>query len=269
MRQMCKCLIKSVHLAVAAFSVSLAIANVSPSASAAEIRNGVPILVYHRFGPVAADSMTVTTAVFQKQLEWLRGHQVQILPLRMIVDSVRGTGLPIGGRAVVITVDDAHRSVYADLFPLIKRLRFPVTLFVYPSAVSNAPYAMTWPQIEEMAKTGLVDVQSHTFWHPNFKHEKARLSPDKYRVFVESQFLRSKAIISEHVKSRVDMLAWPFGIHDPELEKMAENAGYIAAFTLDRRPVLKGSSPLSLPRYLITDGDRGARFAAIASGTAK
>ena len=32
------------------------------------------ILVYHRFGPVVADSMTVRTATFRWQLEYLREH---------------------------------------------------------------------------------------------------------------------------------------------------------------------------------------------------
>ncbi len=37
---------------------------------APEVR--VPILLYHRFGPVASDSMTVTTAVFKSHLEYLK-----------------------------------------------------------------------------------------------------------------------------------------------------------------------------------------------------
>jgi hypothetical protein len=69
---------------------------------------------------------------------------------------------------VAITVDDGHRSVYTDLYPRIVRLRQPVTLFIYPSAISNAPYALTWAKLSEMARSGLVDEQSHTYWHPNF-----------------------------------------------------------------------------------------------------
>jgi peptidoglycan/xylan/chitin deacetylase (PgdA/CDA1 family) len=44
---------------------------------------------------------------------------------------------------VAITVDDGHLSVYTELYPLILKHRPPVTLFIYPSAISNASYALT------------------------------------------------------------------------------------------------------------------------------
>jgi hypothetical protein len=59
------------------------------------------------------------------------------------------------------------------------------------------------------------------------------------------------------------MLAWPFGIHDAELAEAASRAGYVAAFTMERRHARPGADCLALPRYLINDFDRGARFAAI------
>jgi hypothetical protein len=33
------------------------------------------------------------------------------------------------------------------------------------------------------------------------------------------------------------MLAWPFGIYDDDLIATASQSGYVAGFTLDRRPV--------------------------------
>lgn len=236
-------------------------------AAAPDTATRIPILVYHRFGPVVADSMTVTTPVFEQQLAWLRDHDYRIVPLRTAIDALRGAGEHNLGRAVTITVDDGHRTVYTELFPLIKRYRFPVTLFIYPSAISNASYAMTWEQIAEMVRSGLVDVQSHTYWHPNFHREKVRLKPGDYKAFVANQLLRAKKVLVDHFHSEISMLSWPFGIVDPELEQMAREAGYVAGFTLERRPAQPNADPLALPRYLMTDQDRGARFAAIAAGT--
>ncbi len=236
------------------------------SLSAQQEAGRVPILVYHRFGPVVADSMTVTTAVFEEQLSWLRSHDYRIIPLRTLVERLGDPSSELPSRAVVLTADDGHESVYTEMFPRIRRDRFPVTLFIYPSAISNASYALTWEQLAEMVGTGLVDVQSHTYWHPNFHQERARLSPDAYRTLVMTQLTRSKQVIGRRLGTAVDMLAWPFGIHDPELERWAEEAGYRAAFTLERGPAKHGANLLALPRYLMTDGDRGARFAAIVEG---
>jgi peptidoglycan/xylan/chitin deacetylase (PgdA/CDA1 family) len=226
----------------------------------------VSVLVYHRFGPVVADSMTVTTTVFEQQLAWLRAHDYEIISLRAFVDSLRDPAIALPPRAVVITADDGHKSVYTEMLPLIRRYHFPVTLFIYPSAISNADYALTWDQLTEMSRTGLIDVQSHTYWHPNFHQERMRRSADDYRAFVMMQLTRSKQVIEQHIGKNVDMLAWPFGIHDPELEQWAALAGYRAAFTLERGIAGRETSLLALPRYLMTDLDRGARLAAIVEG---
>ena len=115
-----------------------------------------------------------------------------------------------------------------------------------------------------MLRAGGIDVQSHTFWHPNFRIEKARLGAAEYQAFVDSQLVRSKERIAARLGIRPpDLLAWPFCIHDPELAQAARRAGYTAAFTLERRHAQPGTDCFALPRYLMTDHDRGARFAAI------
>lgn len=258
----------SLRAVVAALLAATAALLVSPAPVLAQAEaGGVPILVYHRFGPVVADSMTVTTAVFEEQLAWLRSHDHPIVPLRALVAHLRDRAAPLPARAVVLTADDGHESVYSEMLPLIRRYRFPVTLFIYPSAISNASYALTWEQLAEMVGTGLIEVQSHTYWHPNFHHERARLSPDSYRAFAMMQFTRSKEVIARRLGMEVDMLAWPFGIHDGELERWAAEAGYRAGFTLERSAAAPGANLLALPRYLMTDLDRGARFAAIIEGS--
>lgn len=215
----------------------------------------VPILLYHRFGPVVADSMTVTTPVFESHLEYLRENGYTVIPLRQLVNYYLGHGQLPPPKSVVVTADDGHKSVYTDMFPLIKKYRIPVTLFIYPSAISNASYAMTWDQLREMKKSGLIDIQSHTYWHPNFKKDKRRLSPSAYGKSVDMQLKKSKEKLEKELGTRVDMLAWPFGIYDEDLKKEAVADGYIAAFTMERRHSRISDNIMTLPRYLMTDRD--------------
>jgi thymidylate synthase ThyX len=146
--------------------------------------------------------MTVRSSVFEGQLETLKREGYTVIPLRALVAHVRGTGPPPPHRAVVLTVDDAHRSVYSDMLPILRRHRVPVTLFVYPSAVSNAAYALTWEQLRELRATGLVDVQSHTYWHPNFLEEKRRLSAQAY----EQLLLRMRGHSLAEVRACADAM---------------------------------------------------------------
>jgi peptidoglycan/xylan/chitin deacetylase (PgdA/CDA1 family) len=153
------------------------------------------------------------------------------------------------------------------MLPLVQRYRVPVTLFVYPSAVSNAAYALRWEQIRQLQETGLFDIQSHTYWHPNFRREKRRLAPEQYRQFVAQQLRRAKDTLEGQLGVTVNLLSWPFGIYDDELIAHAAAAGYVGAVTLDRRPATPMDRVMALPRYLMTDGDRGRRFARLVAGS--
>jgi len=215
----------------------------------------VPILLYHRFGPFVSDGMTVTTSTFESHLQYLKNHGYTVIPLRHLVDYYLGKMVSLPSPSLVITADDGHKSVYTDMFPLLRKYQVPVTLFLYPSAISNASYAMTWNQLREIKETGLFDFQSHTFWHPNFKEERKRLKTAEYEFFVEKQLKKSKEKLQRELDVKVDMLAWPFGIYDDWLIRKGIDAGYMAGFTMERRHTSPSENIMALPRYLIVRND--------------
>lgn len=234
--------------------------------SAANAQFQIPILVYHRFGATAADSMTVTVSLFESHLKYLRDNGYQAIPLRQFVEFRSKGGPELPRRAVVITADDGHRSVYTQLLPLARKYSLPVTLFIYPSAISNANYAMTWDQLADLKQTDLFDIQSHSFWHPNFNDEKRRLKHDEYEKFVRTQLVKSKQTLEKKLQTHVDMLAWPFGIFDDDLIGKAREAGYQAAFTIEGRHAAPGDSIMALPRYLVTQAFQIKLFAELMGG---
>src|ERR1039457_4387166 len=195
-----------------------------PAISADSFR--VPILLYHRFGATVVDGMTITTPVFESHMKYLHDNGYTVIPLRQLVDHYRGKGPAPKPKSVVIVEDDAHKSVYSEMLPVIRRYRYPVTIFTYPSAISNAKYAMTWDQLRELKKTGLFDIQSHTYCHPNFKRDRRKLNPAEFEKLVTTQLQKSKAKLEKELGGTVDLLAWPFGIYDDYLLKKAAEAGY-------------------------------------------
>jgi peptidoglycan/xylan/chitin deacetylase (PgdA/CDA1 family) len=229
--------------------------------------SSVAILLYHRFAPIVADRMTVPTTLFESHLRYLKDHGYIVIPLRQLVEYHLGRSQSLPSQAVVIVVDDGHKTVYTNMFPILKKYQLPVTLFLYPSVISNASYAMTWDQLREIGETGLVDFQSHTFWHPNLKKEKERLKPVDYENLVEMQLKKSKAKLDRELGARVDMLAWPFGIYNDALIRKAREAGYVAGFSIERRHVTSSDNVMALPRYLMSDGDREKAFGRMLAGS--
>jgi hypothetical protein len=106
-----------------------------------------------------------------------------------------------------------------------------------------------------MKETGVFDFQSHTYWHPNFKQEKKRLISDQYEASVKMQLTKSKEKLEKEFHTKVDMLAWPFGIYDEHLMQKAAEAGYVAAFAMTRQHAISGDNLMSLPRYLLTNSN--------------
>jgi peptidoglycan/xylan/chitin deacetylase (PgdA/CDA1 family) len=210
--------------------------------------------------------MTVTVSFFESHLKYLRDNGYTVISLRQLVQ-YRLTAAPaLPPRSVVITADDGHRSVYAYTLSLVHRYRSPVTLFVYPSAISNADYALTWEQLLELKETRLFDIQSHSYWHPNFKEERRRLNHDDYDKLVQMQLKKSKETLEIKLRTHVDMLAWPFGIFDNELIAKAVDAGYRAAFTLEGRHATGSDPIMAMPRYLMIQAYQSKSFAELLAG---
>jgi len=223
----------------------------------------VSILVYHRFGPAVMDSMTVRTSTFRWQLKYLAEHHYVVVPLHAVIEYLLGHATPPPTHSVVITADDGHISVFTEMWPAVRDYEVPVTLFIYPSAISNASYAMTWNQLQSLTRTGLFDIQSHTYWHPNFAAEKRRLTPEGYRAFASTQLCKSSAVLHSKLSVMPTVVAWPFGIYDRDLFPIARDCGYEAGVTLERRFVGAHDDVMALPRFLVTDTAVGARFAAM------
>ncbi|MDP2078466.1 MAG: polysaccharide deacetylase family protein [Sulfuricurvum sp.] len=226
----------------------------------------IPVLCYHRCGDKVEDSMTIKTKDFAAQVEWLIKNGYTVIPLDTAARYLKGQIKSIPAKSIVITADDGHKSVYSDMAPIIKKYKVPVTLFIYPSAISNAKYAMTWDQLRELESTKLFHVESHTYWHPNFKREKKMLSKEEYEKSVHAQLYKSKATLEKKMGHGIKYLAWPFGIYDEDLLKRAKEAGYEMAFSIDHHHAKSTEPLMAKSRYMIIDGYNLKRFESISSG---
>ena len=226
----------------------------------------IPVLCYHRCGAEVTDSMTIKTKVFAEELEWLKTNGYTVISLDTAAQYLNGKIKSIPAKSIVITADDGHKSVYTEMAPLIKKYKVPVTLFIYPSAISNAKYAMTWDQLRELEATKLFHVESHTYWHPNFKREKKTLSKEEYEKSVHAQLYKSKATLEKKMGHAIKYLAWPFGIYDEDLLVKAKEAGYEMAFSIDHHHAKSTEPLMAKSRYMIIDAYDLKRFAAISSG---
>ena len=213
----------------------------------------IPIFVYHNFEPTKKGSMTISTQKFGAQLQWLKSNGFTVIPLKEAVSYLEGKTASIPAKSVVVTIDDGRETVYTQALPIIQQYHIPVTLFIYPSVISHESYALTWEQLDSLKKTGLFDIQSHTYSHPNFKQAKKHMTAEKYARFVQYELSRPKQILDEKTGSSITLLAWPFGIYNTGLEQAAAKAGYQMAFTIDYRCATRSDKAMAVPRYMLLE----------------
>ena len=80
--------------------------------------------------------------------------------------------------------------------------------------------------------------------------------------------MKSKVKLEAELGTKVDQLAWPFGIYDDYLIRKAAAAGYVATFTIERRHATPHDPVMKLPRYLMVNADSGKAFSRLLEGNA-
>lgn len=232
--------------------------------NAAEKSVNIPILCYHNFSNVPG-SMNLTPARFEEQLKYLQDNGYTVIPLKEAVAYLQGKRDNLPNKPIVITIDDGWSSAYKSMFPIARKFNVPVTLFIYPQTISEGKNSLTWDELKELQATGLVEIESHTWDHPNFKVMKKHLSPQAFDTYVQKQLEKSKKVLQDQLGTPVTLLAWPFGIYNEYLEKQAAAAGYDMAFTIDARPANKSFRAMAMPRFMILQNQSMKTFIGIVS----
>ena len=185
---------------------------------------------------------TVTPENFTAQLDYLQRGGYTVIPLARLVGYLEGRESSLPPRAVVITVDDGWQCAYTRIAPELRKRGLPFTLFVYPGIVGRGAHAVTWEEVEELARSG-VDIESHTLSHPFL----TKLDTPS----LERELAQSREEIARHTGKAPRFLSYPYGDYNPQVMQCAASVGYDAAVTTARGPITLETPPLELKRFLL------------------
>ncbi|MGZ5438009.1 MAG: polysaccharide deacetylase family protein [Pyrinomonadaceae bacterium] len=207
------------------------------------------ILVYHTInktdGPTAC-AETISPERFEDQLRWLSRRRRVVSLEETLIRSPKDS-------VVAITFDDGYRDNLTIALPLLEKYSLPMTLFVVAGFVDSDGY-LSEEELREMARHPLVTIGSHGLSHPNF----TLLATDEARL----ELKESKQRLQEIIGRKVDLLAWPYGECNPELERLSGACGYRASWS-----VWKGTNGAhSRWRVPLGGRDHMIRFIAKSSG---
>jgi poly-beta-1,6-N-acetyl-D-glucosamine N-deacetylase len=184
-------------------------------------RDYAAILMWHDIVPGRKDVwFDVTAAELADQFAELKRRNFNAVSLEVLFSHLT-TGSPLPPRPVVITFDDTTRGIYTYAFPLLKKYRYPATLFIHTDyvGVRTGKDHCDWDQLKEMQESGLVSVQSHTRTHP------ADLRPLS-DARLNKELLESRQIIEKRLGKPVYAFAYTEGGHDARVRRAVMDAGY-------------------------------------------
>jgi peptidoglycan/xylan/chitin deacetylase (PgdA/CDA1 family) len=219
----------------------------------------VTVLCYHRFG-ARNDKLVVRPEAFAAQMAWLYQNGYRVISLSELQAFLEGRqALP--GKSVAITVDDGYRSTYDVAFPILQKYGYRATVFLYTGFV-GASDALSWPQMQEMVRTGLIDIQPHSKTHANLSVKRPGETEAAYRERLRQEIETPKAAIHDKLALDVNDYAFPYGDTSDAVTEQLTRQGIRYGWTVTPGGNSAFAYPFMMRRTMIYGDDDIDHFAA-------
>ena len=204
----------------------------------------IPSLIYHK-----------TPDNFEEQLTVLKDRGYTTITMSELNDIIRGkiTGPP---KPVAITFDDGF-SDQLKAFDLLKKYNMKATFYIIIGGdLSNwcigaerknfscGDSYMSWQEITNIQKSGLIEIGSHTFNHLSLPSQTSAVQRD--------EIIRSKKILEDKLGIKINSFAYPYGKLDESLINMVKEAGYTNATGTVENSIMSLELIYNLPRLRST-----------------
>lgn len=178
------------------------------------------VLVYHTISSHALpleSNIDIDPQRFKRHMKFLARRRARVVSLDSLLDANNGR------REIAITFDDGFRDNLTTALPVLEKYDFPMAVFVATDFIGKPGY-LSEPEIRELSEHPLVTIGSHGLSHRHFP----LLDDDEARF----ELIESKRRLENITQKNIDFFAWSFGDCNPRLEKMIEECGYRAAWSV-------------------------------------
>ncbi|GAB4335829.1 MAG: hypothetical protein Kow0037_16320 [Calditrichia bacterium] len=222
----------------------------------------IPILNYHKIDDRWEVGVNcVKPANFLKQLEWLNDNGFNTVTFEDLLSNT-----PLPPNPIIISFDDGYESVYLNALPAMQKFGYRGVIFILTgylgkenswdaNLLGKTFRHLNEKQIQKLAQAGF-EIASHGVSHQAMVNLNAGE--------VEAELHLSRRLLSQLAEKDCVTFAYPFGIQNPEIQKLVRQAGYRFAcvnvwggsptnpYRLPRFPVYRFDNQLTLRRYLKT-----------------
>lgn len=220
---------------------------------AAQHREPVRILFYHRVADEIHNDWTIGTREFSRQIDWLRERfdLVSLAEAQTRIASGRNRR-----PTACITFDDGYADNLQFAIPVLLKHQIPFTYFICTGPVKHGtPFphdqqagqpldVNTLDQVRELADAG-VEIGAHTRTHANLGNG---ISADQ----LISEIVGAKDDLERAIDRSIRYFAFPFGRHEnlsAQAFRIAAEAGYAGVCSAYGGYNFPGDNPFHLRRF--------------------
>jgi len=237
------------------YSLSLCVFSVTVQATSIESNDHAVILMYHHVSTDTPPVTSVTPERFEQHIEYLLDHNFNVWPLSKVL-TYMVSNRPLPPRTVVITFDDAYKSVYTEAFPILKSNKLPFTVFVTTGYISDDNFNfMSWDQLRDIKLSG-GELGNHSDSHAHLIRRNNNETRHQWHTRVRNEIITAQTKLEEQTGNHLKAVAYPYGEYSTELKVILRELGY---FGLGQHSGVmhRQSDLLAIPRYPIACGFDG------------
>jgi len=189
----------------------------------------VPILNFHHIdaAPAGVDAVTKTyyiePAKFENIINQMIDNGYKFVFVSEIVDLLK-QGIRPPDNIAALSFDDGNENFYTNAWPILQKKGVKSAVYIM-TGVGGKNY-LTHDQIKELSDTGLVEFGSHTIYHQKL----TKIAPDERMKELE----QSKEDLEDLLNKKVNVIAYPYGLYNNDVKKLAQALGYDAGLTFDQ-----------------------------------
>ncbi|MCK9454700.1 polysaccharide deacetylase family protein [Sulfurimonas sp.] len=210
------------------------------------------VFMYHRFGESKYPSTNIRMEQFEEHLKYLAKNEYKVWPLSKLVRYIK-EGKDIPKKVVVLTIDDAYKSIYTHAFARFKEYNFPFTVFVNSSPVDNgSKNYMSWDEMREMQSFG-AEFANHSKTHDYMLPKEGEQSWKKrIKDEIDVAQNRLQEELGEGTNENPKVFSYPFGEYTKDTAEFIESLGYVGV-TQTSGPINLYSDTKFLPRFAMAE----------------
>ncbi len=228
------------------------------------------VLCYHDVAESVSDvdGNAISADRLVQHFSWLRANGFSVISIDDLLAAQRGER-PLPDRAVLLSFDDGYVSFYTHVYPLLKAFDYPAVLalvgswldapegstVIYGDQPVSRRNFMTWEQLREVARSGLVEIASHSYGlhqgivaNPQGNLEPALTSrhydptSGEYEndvaqlTRIRLDLVRNRDLLENRLGVRPRVMVWPFGRYNLPAIDFARELGMPVTLTLESGP---------------------------------